>query len=186
MGRFAITFLDSYSDDALLGELKRVASLHASGPLTQSIFEKLSKKVSASTVRRRFHGWRRALVAAGLGHLYGGRVVSDKMRVQAAKRMSTEDLLLELRRVHALVGSPILTTEDFDTHSTFTRHAAIRGRFGSWAKALERAGIGLFSMGHRYTDKECLENLVDVWTHYGRQPSYDEMNRPPSVVGIGA
>ena len=35
----------------------------------------------------------------------------------------------------------------------------------------------------RYSDDECYENLVVVWTHYGRKPTEDEMRLPPSVVG---
>jgi len=35
----------------------------------------------------------------------------------------------------------------------------------------------------RYTDEECYENIVELWTHYGRQPNFDELKRPPSRVG---
>lgn len=186
MDRFEITFLDSYTDEALLAELRRVAALLPSGPLTRAVFKQFSKRVSVSTLQRRFGGWRQALEAAGEGHLYGGRVVSGKMRSQDARSMSDPDLILELRRVHALVGLPTLTTEDFNKHSVRTCYTAIRRRFGSWPKALKKAGIGLSNMGRRYTDKECFENLVNVWTHYGRQPYYEEINHPPSVVGVGA
>lgn len=48
---------------------------------------------------------------------------------------------------------------------------------------MERAGIQQSSMGRRYTEEECFENLVTVWTHYGRPPQHDEMKLPPSVVG---
>ena len=185
MDRFEIAFLDSYTDEALLAELRRVAALIPSGPLTRAVFKKFSKRVSVSTLQKRFGGWRQALEAAGQGHLYGGRVVSDKMKAQAARNMTAADLILELRRVHTLVGLPTLTIEDFNRHSASTNAAAIRRRFGSWPMALKEAGIGLSNLGRRYTDKECFENLVNVWTHYGRQPHYEELNHPPSVVGIG-
>jgi 5-methylcytosine-specific restriction endonuclease McrA len=41
-------------------------------------------------------------------------------------------------------------------------------------------------MGKRYTDEDCYENLLKVWTHYGRAPQHDEMNHPPSTVGSKA
>ena len=30
------------------------------------------------------------------------------------------------------------------------------------------------------------QNLLNVWTHYGRQPSYGEMDQPPSRIPSGA
>ena len=37
--------------------------------------------------------------------------------------------------------------------------------------------------GKRYSDEECFENLMQVWLHYGRQPTHKEIQRPPSIVG---
>ena len=36
------------------------------------------------------------------------------------------------------------------------------------------------------TDEDFFENLLAVWTVYGRAPQHDEMNRPPSTVGSKA
>jgi hypothetical protein len=41
-------------------------------------------------------------------------------------------------------------------------------------------------MGRRYTDEECYENILVLWTHYGRQPNFAELNHPPSKVGSKA
>ena len=60
---------------------------------------------------------------------------------------------------------------------------AIRGKFGTWQKALAAAGISQSNHAKRYSDEECFENLVAVWIHYGRPPQHDEMTAPPSVVG---
>lgn len=35
----------------------------------------------------------------------------------------------------------------------------------------------------KYTDDERFENLLKVWTFYGRQPNYSEMKKEPSAVG---
>jgi hypothetical protein len=183
MDRFDITFLDSYTDEALLAELRRVASLIPSGPLTRAVFEQFSKRVSVSTFEKRFGGWGRALKAAGISHLSLDHPGWEKKKAQYARNMSDDDLILEMNRVQALVNTPVLTADDFNRHSTLASSHAIRNRFGSWAKALKEAGIGSSRMGRRYSDGECFENLVNVWTHYGRQPTHREMTLPPSVVG---
>jgi hypothetical protein len=91
MARFQINFLDDYTDDALLDEIRRVASQCGDSPLSTEAFDRLSGRVSASTVRRRFGGWSQALEKAGFEHLYGGRTVSEKMRTQVGKRLGRDD-----------------------------------------------------------------------------------------------
>jgi len=183
MSRFEISFLDSYTDQGLIDEIRRVAAIQGDRLLTKEGFERLSGRVSASTIQRRFGGWREALERAGVGDLYGGPKISQKMRAQAARRMDEGDLLAEMKRVHTQLGTGVLTKDDFDRASGVTSSAAIRGKFGSWKKAMEKAGIQVSTLGRRYTDEECFENLVAVWTHYGRPPHHDEMKVPPSVVG---
>jgi len=98
MPRFEINFLDDYTDESLLGEIRRVAARHSGSSLSCGAFERLSQRVSVSTIRRRFGTWKNALSKAGVEHLYGGRKVSNKMKVQPAKRLSKTDLIEELRR----------------------------------------------------------------------------------------
>lgn len=186
MDKFETNFLDSYTNDALLDEIRRVADLSGNKPLTQSLFKKLSGKVSPDTIKRRFGGWKGALQVAGVEHLYAGTTVTMKMKEQPARRMTNEQLIHEMRRVLAEEGTPTLTAEVFDHCSKITRSSALRARFGSWPAALKKARIEISNLGKRYTDKECLENLVNVWTHYGRQPGYKEMSLAPSLVGPGA
>jgi hypothetical protein len=82
MSRFELSFLDDYSDSALLDEIRRVASQHVGVSLSTDAFDQASSRVSASTIKRRFGGWQSALEKAGVAHLYGGRTVSGKMRRQ--------------------------------------------------------------------------------------------------------
>jgi 5-methylcytosine-specific restriction endonuclease McrA len=56
-------------------------------------------------------------------------------------------------------------------------------RFGSVSKALRLAGIAQVPHGRRHTEEEVFENLLGVWTHYGRPPTHSEMDKPPSTVG---
>ncbi len=58
--------------------------------------------------------------------------------------------------------------------------------FGSWKKATEAADLGITNLGRRYSEEDCFENLLAVWTHYGRQPKFGEMKHLPSQVGTKA
>lgn len=182
MARFEIKFLDDYTDDSLLDEIRRVAAQIPGTWLSSDTFEQVSQRVSASTIRRRFGSWQNALTNAGLPHLYGGRKVSEKMREQPAKRLSKDDLLVDMRRVHALVGKDFLTVSDFNAHSVSSVEA-VRRRFGSWANALKLAGIPQSEGANKnWSNEECFENLAVVWTHFGRPPAYREMFSSPSTI----
>lgn len=73
----------------------------------------------------------------------------------------------------------------------FNQHAkmhsmTVQRRFGSWWAALRRAGLSISNLGKRYSHNDYFENLLSVWTHYGRQPKYGEMDVPPSCIPSGA
>jgi hypothetical protein len=183
MPRFEFDFLTEYTDEAILGELRRVASLLPVGePLTKTAYERLSPKVAGKTIQRRFRGWKVALDQAGLGHLYGGQPVSHKMKEQCFKRLSNHDLIEELKRVHSLVGKTVLTVTDFNANS-ITSAKAIRNRFGSWTDGLKMAGIAQSELANKgWTDVQYFENLATVWTRFGRAPHGHEMAASPSII----
>jgi hypothetical protein len=59
MGRFDLDFLNDYSDDTLLAELRRVAGLVTDKTLTQKLFKVGSGRVHPQTIIRRFGGWKK-------------------------------------------------------------------------------------------------------------------------------
>ncbi len=164
-----------------MNELTRVAAVLQEQALTKSAFD-IHSRVSASTIQRRFGGWFEALERAGLTSRYVGKVVSEKQREQPSRHMSDEELLSELVRVSDKLGKKSFTREEFEDHSDAT-YTVIRSRFGGWKPALERVGLSISNSGRRYTDDECFENLLNVWTKCGRVPKHDEMANAPSVVG---
>jgi 5-methylcytosine-specific restriction endonuclease McrA len=104
------------------------------------------------------------------------------MRSQTGRRLTSDELITELKRVYSLTGRDCLTREDFDDRS-ITSYRTIRSRFGSWAIALKIAGIPQSELANKnWTEAQCFENLADVWVHYQRQPSYREMSQPPSMI----
>jgi hypothetical protein len=124
MGRFDISFLPEYSDEAMLDELRRVAARFTGDNLTQPEFLRLAPKVSPQTLQRRFGRWGKALEKAGLSHLY-----------QAPKRFTDEDCFENLGNIWTHLGR---TPEFLDMKKppsvigpkTYTR------RWGTWRKSV--------------------------------------------------
>ncbi len=80
-------------------------------------------------------------------------------RLLHSRNYTDEKLLRELRRVAALVDKPVLTTTDFKKHSTIGPKT-IGPRFGCWAAALERAGLGHLVLPKReYSTEQLLGEL---------------------------
>lgn len=183
--RFEMDRLISYDDASLLDEVRRVAVLLPDGPITRDAFSQHGR-VSVDTLLRRFGGWRQTLVRAGLPDRYGGKRVSAKMRDQRARAATADDMVRELQRVAAVVGRNTITRAELLKHSDLVGERALLNRIGSWKAALEAAGLELSAMGRRWTDDDYFENLLEVWTHHGRPPTYAEMNRPPSRITNGA
>lgn len=179
---FEMNQLLSYDDDSLVAEIQRVAATFPAGHrMTRREFDKVAR-ASSTTMVKRFGGWQRALERAGLGDRYSGRPVTDKMRKQQGRTLSADEIVAELRRLAD--GSGALTMEDLKRSDLLSTRVIIN-RFGTWKAALEAAGLDLSSRGRRWTEDDYFENLLAVWTHYGRAPIYREMNLPPSRISSG-
>lgn len=168
---FVLKRLPEYTDEALLGEIGRVAELIHHPTISTTEFRKHSR-VSPSTIQKRFGSWEQALCAAGLSERFDS----------SNKEVSKEDIISELERVSNLLGVKEFSREQFNANAKFT-DAVIRRAFGTWHKAMQAAGLSTNALGKRYTDEECFENLLQVWSHYGRAPQHREMTLAPSVVG---
>jgi hypothetical protein len=177
---FEFNRLPEYTEAAILAEIHRVAQVAEGKGLTIPQFSKLSK-VSLTTVRRRFGSWPKALEAAGLIRLYNAPAPRTRS-CTFARSLTDEEIISEIRRVGQIVGDSPLTAEDLQQYASVGL-GAIRGRFGTVREAIRAAGLSGSAHGRRYTDEECFENLLQVWTHLGRAPQYQEMKRPPSIVG---
>jgi len=169
------------SKEEIIAEIQRVDALVGKSTLTTKDYDKYSKMCS-STVRRRFGGWEKALITSGLGHKYSGIKVSVKMQ-QQSKNLTDDDVLNELRRIAEKLGQNFVTQENVNSYSEIISASTVVYRFGSWEKGLQRAGLKN-SPGYRrkFSDEEYFENMLNVWTQYGRQPKYGEMNKSPSMI----
>ena len=180
MTKFRLDRLTDYSDEAILAEIRRVAKEIGGDSLPRTKFRS-EARVGVTTIRRRFGSWEAALNCAGLGHLHNKRPDPSVSPIES-RRASDQELLADLRKIAASFSADSLSVEQYRDRGQYGADV-FRNRFGSWKEALLRAGLKPVRHGRRYTDEECMENLLAVWTHFGRPPKYAEMNGSPSVVG---
>jgi hypothetical protein len=182
---FKLKGLDEYTDSAIIEEIRRVAKRVNQSPLTVSAFKRHAN-VGMSTIRRHFGSWRDALSAASLIHLVNdARSITAKMIAQHGKRMSDDELLSILRDVAQALRKESITSEEFNQRAPISA-ATLSRRFHGWANAMKLAGLNPTKVQRRYSDDKCFENLLKVWTHYGRPPKFTEMPQPPSTISTQA
>jgi hypothetical protein len=96
--------------------------------------------------------------------------------------LSREDVVQALRSFAAEYPNTPITLDAIAERLGVDR-TTISGRFGKWKTLLSEVGAAPVPMGRRYTEEECFENILALWTHYGRQPHFGELKHPPSAVG---
>lgn len=173
------------SKEELIAEIKRVDLLIDKDKIITKDFNNFSK-LTAQSIRKKFGGWENALMAAGLGHKYSGPKISKKMCNQS-KKLTDEEVLVELKRVANLLKQNYVTQENLNTHSEIISASTIVYRFGSYEEGLKRAGLNN-SPGYRgkFSNEDYFENLLNVWTKLGRQPFMREIDAEPSNISSGA
>jgi 5-methylcytosine-specific restriction endonuclease McrA len=169
--KFELKTLEEYSDEALLAELRRVAGALNGQRLTIKLFDSLAR-VHSTTLRYRFGSWQAALDKAKIDEKIAPRfrVLSRNQIIQALRDFAVEN-----------PGIPV--TQDRIAERLGVGAGHLTRRFGKWEKLRSEVGIATVPMGRRYTDEECFENVLMLWTHYGRQPHFGELRNPPSTVG---
>lgn len=165
------------SDQDLIDDLISVAKNLNKDSITRNEYNKYGR-YSEGTLRKRFGGWLLSLDKAGL---YSTKTYSDQHR--AKDYYTDEQLIDELVRITSLPDVKILTETIFEKYKKISaKKSVFELRFGSWVKALKIAGVNVASSQSRYSDENLFENLLNVWTYYGRQPYITEMNISPSKI----
>lgn len=100
--------------------------------------------------------------------------------------MISRDTILDAISCYASEFPGISPTLEQVASRLGVHRTTIGGKFGAWQDLLHEVGLDPVPMGRRYTDEECFENILALWTHYGRQPHFSELNQTPSTVGSKA
>lgn len=171
---FKLKTLTDYSDEALFAELRRVVFEFQGQRLTVKKFNELSR-VHSSTIQKRFGSFTTALAQAGVNQEIPSNL----------KRTTREQLVEAIRAYTSEFPGRSVTVDEIATQLGIHR-STILHKFGKWADLLNGAGMKPVPSGRRYSDEECFENIVALWTRHGRQPHFAELNQPPSMVGSKA
>lgn len=94
-----------------------------------------------------------------------------------------EELIADLQRVSKELAKPTVTIDQYNERGRFHSSSLAR-RFGSWFKALERAGLAKSRTLHIAND-DLFQNLAQVWTRFGRQPKYNDLTSQSSRFSNG-
>ncbi|SRR6266446_833754 len=106
-----------------------------------------------------------------------------KFRIERVRTpVSNEELISDIRRVATLAGTNIVSFRLYSELGNYSP-STVALRFGTWNKALIVAGLEIASE-RDITDERLFENLMSLWEHYGRQPRFRELARPPSVISF--
>lgn len=174
------------TDEEIIAEINRVDVIVGKDILSRRDFDKHSK-IHSTTICNHFGNstWKDVLIKAGLEHKYGGQdFISEKVKQKKSNKLTNDEIIAELKNIAKILNKEQITTDDINNYSKIIGPAIVRARFGSWKKALEKAGLKVSIHGHRHSEDDYFENLLNVWTHYGRQPLYREMNMAPSQITV--
>ena len=99
------------------------------------------------------------------------------------RNVPDEELLHDLIRVAKELGKEKVTIDEYNEKGKY-HNTTLARRFGSWFKALERAGLKK-TRNLNISDEDLFKNLVDVWTTLGRQPRYNNLTNNVSKYSSG-
>jgi len=100
------------------------------------------------------------------------------------REISDDQLIFDVQRVREELKQRSISAEEYDAHGEYSSSTVSR-RFGSWNKALEKAGIEARNVFH--TKEELLANIEEVWIKKGEQPTRRDMDdKRLSSISSGA
>jgi len=92
-----------------------------------------------------------------------------------------QELLDDLKKVADKLGKNNLTSREYDETGKYTS-GTIHRRFGTWNKALQKAGLEVtLNQSQNNSEKELFENIEKIWINLGQQPTYRDIRPPISI-----
>lgn len=104
----------------------------------------------------------------------------DKFKLERTKGNSVTDdeLLADLRFAAEQKGKRTIGMNEYQTIGKFD-NSTISRRFGTWNYALVKAGLETSNEVY-ISEDQLFENILALWSVYGRQPRRSELALPPS------
>ena len=99
------------------------------------------------------------------------------------RNVPDDEFLADLVRVSSELAKPTVTIDQYNERGKFHSSSLAR-RFGSWLKALERAGLAKSRKLHISND-ELFQNMAEVWSRLGKQPKYSDLTSQTSQFSSG-
>jgi hypothetical protein len=103
-----------------------------------------------------------------------------KLSRVSGQPVSDAELLADLKRVANVLGTSTVSQPKYREYGQYD-YTTVARRFGSWNKALLKAGFALANEVN-ISDVRLFENILTLWQHYGRQPRRSELAKLPSTV----
>lgn len=179
--KFELTDLrKQITDIEIINDLRSVANnLGKKSLKTRDYCKENGANFNYQTAKKRFGNWESVLKKARLetensihGIEYGDTALKKELLLEDLLRVATE------------IQNPKLTIEEYDKYGKYGS-TTIHKRFGGWNKAKDNAGL---EIGRNYNTSidEYMQNILELWTHYGRQPKYAEVVKPLSKYNISS
>lgn len=107
-----------------------------------------------------------------------------KFELDDFHRNISDDILIEdLKLVANKLNRDSITHKEYNSNGKFNAKTHM-DRFGSWLNALERAGLKPTRARINIPEEELFKNIEEVWIKLGRQPRFDEFQKPLSKYSI--
>lgn len=94
--------------------------------------------------------------------------------------VSSEELINDLKKVALDNNTDVLPQRLYKKYGKYDV-TNISRRFGTWNKALLKAGLRPGNIIN-YSDEELFENILNIWQHKGKQPIRRDLNLEPSKI----
>lgn len=108
-----------------------------------------------------------------------------KFELDDYNRNIPDNLLIEdLASVAKKLDKDSVTHEEYNLNGKYSSTTYLR-RFGSWFNALEKAGLQKTRTPANIPEEDLFKNLEEIWIKIGRQPRYQEIQKPLSKYHAG-
>lgn len=94
--------------------------------------------------------------------------------------VSSEELINDLKKIALDNNTDVLSQRLYKKYGKYDV-TNISRRFGTWNKALLKAGLKSGNIIN-YSDEELFENILNIWQYKGKQPVRRDLNLEPSKI----